>query len=111
MGASAKAKAKAKTKKKKPALHAVCAKAKAKPKAGDIVGSGALDGRPPVSTNPTAYRCGKIYTTMARKSLRCYLRQGDRVEKTFPFDPCSAASLQRAWDHACEAIDADPRPR
>ena len=67
--------------------------------------------KPAPAKTPTSYNGGKLYTSDARKCIRCYVRKTDKVESTFKFDPKSNASFNNAWEQACMAIDTDPRPR
>ena len=66
--------------------------------------------RPAMSNDVTCYKGGRIYTAMGDKGCRrrCYVRIGDRVERSFAFRPGEASEAE-SWQKSLEAIENDKR--
>ena len=47
---------------------------------------------------PVAFKDGVIYTDLARRLFRCYLKRGDRIEKIVSFGQDRAMAWERALD-------------
>jgi hypothetical protein len=69
---------------------------------------------PEVSFSPTAYNGGKIYFAKTKSkygTFRCYVRIGDKVEKTIAVTEEGRKAVKRAWCACLSSIDTDARPR